>query len=319
MKNLLLNSGVILFFLVTISIHSCKKQEVPILTTSEIINITATSATCGGTITDEGSGTITARGVCWSTEGEPTIADNTTINGSGIGSFISTILSLDDGVTYYVRAYATNEAGTGYGLTLSFTTMLVDIDGNAYNIISIGNQYWMKENLKTTKYRNGDLIGTTSPATLNIGSESSPKYQWTYEGVESNVNTYGRLYTWYAVTDVRNVCPSGWHVPSDDEWMTLMDNIGGASINGGKLKETGMVHWASPNTGATNETGFTALPGGGRNEDSFLNIGNSGFWWSATESGSDVAWSWSLSNNISEISRLDLLKLAGFSVRCIKN
>jgi uncharacterized protein (TIGR02145 family) len=101
-----------------------------------------------------------------------------------------------------------------------------DVDGNVYTSVTIGTQVWMVENLKTTKYRNGDLIGTTNPATLDITGETSPKYQWPHDGNESNVATYyGRLYTWWAVTDSRNVCPTGWHVPSYAEWTTLTDYL----------------------------------------------------------------------------------------------
>src|SRR5688500_14669040 len=116
---------------------------------------------------------------------------------------------------------------------------VTDIEGNVYHTVTIGTQVWMAENLKTTKYRNGDLIGTTIPATLDISSESAPKYQWAYNGEESIVATYGRLYTWYAVTDSRNVCPTGWHVPSDAEWTTLTTYLGGESVAGDKLKENG--------------------------------------------------------------------------------
>jgi len=96
-----------------------------------------------------------------------------------------------------------------------------DIDGNVYHTVTIGTQVWMVENLKTTKYRNGDLIGTSTPATLDIRGESNPKYQWAYDGNESNVAVYGRLYAWYTLTDSRNVCPIGWHAPTDTEWTTL--------------------------------------------------------------------------------------------------
>ena len=129
-----------------------------------------------------------------------------------------------------------------------------DIDGNVYRTINIGTQVWMAENLKTTRYCNGDLIGTTTPATLDIESESAPEYQWAYDGNESNVTTYGRLYTWYVANDSRNVCSAGWHIPSDAEWTDL--------------------------------TEFTALPGGARLEDGcFYDIGHIGTWWSATEAG----------------------------------
>jgi uncharacterized protein (TIGR02145 family) len=143
---------------------------------------------------------------------------------------------------------------------------ITDVDGNVYTSVTIGTQVLMVENLKTTRYRNGDLIGTTTPATKDIHAEANPKYQWAYDGNESNVVTYGRLYTWDAVTDSRNLCPTGWHVPSDAEWTTLT-YLGGESAAGGKLKEAGTAHWLAPNTGATNESGFTALPGGIRDTD----------------------------------------------------
>ena len=137
---------------------------------------------------------------------------------------------------------------------------VTDVDGNIYGKVIIGTQIWLTENLKTTKYRNGDLIGTTTPAELNIYDEVTPKYQWAYNGNEDKVATYGRLYTWYVITDTRNICPTGWHVPSDAEWLTLENYLGGYAIAGGKLKEIGTTHWVTPNYMATNETGFTALP-----------------------------------------------------------
>src|SRR5664280_2965928 len=119
-----------------------------------------------------------------------------------------------------------------------------DGDGNLYNTITIGTQVWMAENLKATKYLNGEIIGTT---TANILEESSPKYQWAYGNDENNVPTYGRLYTWYAVTDSRSVCPTGWHVPIDTEWNALTTYLGGESVAAGKQKETGTTHWTTPN------------------------------------------------------------------------
>jgi uncharacterized protein (TIGR02145 family) len=148
----------------------------------------------------------------------------------------------------------------------------------------------MVENLKTTRYRNGDLIGTTIPDTLDITAEVAPKYQWAPNDDESNVPTYGRLYTWYAVTDTRNVCPTGWHVPLDVEWETLKSLLGGEYLAGGKLKETGTTHWETPNVGATNETGFTALPSGCRNIGYFIGFGVVSYWWCSTTepSGADA-------------------------------
>jgi uncharacterized protein (TIGR02145 family) len=201
--------------------------------------------------------------------------------------------------------------------------VIKDIDGNVYTSITIGTQVWMAENLKTTKYRNGDLIGTTTPATLDISAEATPKYQWAYDGDESNAAIYGRLYTWYAATDTRNVCPAGWHVPIDTEWTALATFLGGDQVAGGKLKETGLDHWQTPNEGATNETGFTALPGGIRvPEGSFYNMGLRGFWWSATEQSdfsNSIAWCRWIQNNFSEFVLVSERKKLGLSVRCLRD
>jgi len=194
-----------------------------------------------------------------------------------------------------------------------------DNDSNVYKTVTIGTQVWMAENLKTTKYRNGDLIGTTTPATLDISGETTPKYQWTYDGNESNVATYGRLYTWYAVTDNRNVCPAGWHVPSDAEWTTLITFLGGIRVAGGKLKETGTTHWQSPNIGATNESGFTALPSGGREANgTFGGVGDDGLWWSSSETSATIAYNRYM-DYLGFVSSSLGSKQDGFSVRCLRD
>lgn len=197
---------------------------------------------------------------------------------------------------------------------------VTDIGGNIYHTVTIGTRVWMGENLKTTKYSNGDSIGTTTPANLNISGQSTPKYQWAYGGIEGNVATYGRLYTWYAVTDSRNICPTGWHVPTNDELTTLITNFGADSISGAKLKETSTTHWKSPNTGATNESGFTALPGGYRGyEGSFYYLGYTGYWWSAMESDAANAWYRGLYYNNKTVHSLSNSKKVGFAVRCLRN
>jgi uncharacterized protein (TIGR02145 family) len=198
--------------------------------------------------------------------------------------------------------------------------IIKDADGNVYTSVKIGTQEWLIENLKTTKYRNGDLIGTTNPATLDISTEATPKYQWAYDGNESNVAMYGRLYTWYTVTDIRGVCPTDWHVPIDAEWTTLTTYLGGESLAGGKLKETGTTHWSAPNTGATNETGFTALPSGYRySNGSFYDIVLYGYWWSSTEYLPASARYWFLYFSNPSVGRLINFELYGFSVRCLKD
>lgn len=195
------------------------------------------------------------------------------------------------------------------------------IDGNVYNTVTIGTQGWMKENLKVTKYRNGDAIPTTTPATLDISGETSPKYQWAYNGDNNNAATYGLLYTWYAITDSRGVCPTSWHVPADSEWTTLTGYLGGGTVAGGKMKEAGTTHWNSPNTGADNSSGFTALPGGYRfSNGTFVSIGGSGSWWSATESGERGAWDRGLLYNHGGVFRSSYFnKGDGVSVRCVRD
>lgn len=195
-----------------------------------------------------------------------------------------------------------------------------DIDGNVYKIVSIGTQLWMVENLKVTKYSNGDEIGTTNTLTLDISSENSPAYQWNYDGYEPNADTYGRLYTWYAVVDNRGLCPTGWHIPSDLEWATLVDYLGGSEIAGCKLKESGTDHWYSPNAGATNESGFTALPSGARMvTGNFDYLSLATFWWTSTEETPSDAKLRCVNFDVCEVFEIYGDKKNGFSVRCLKN
>ena len=194
-----------------------------------------------------------------------------------------------------------------------------DVDGNVYKTTTIGTQIWMSENLKTTKYRNGELIGTTYPASMDIRSTLSPKYEWAYSGKESNSDIYGRLYTWYATTDNRGICPAGWHVPTDTEWSTLTTYLGGEVTAYSKLKEADEIHWIKYDTG-TNETGFTAIPGGIRNSRGpFDDLGSSSYWWSSTGSGSSEAWYRHMNNTPGSFYRYLYLKRNGLSVRCIMN
>lgn len=308
----------------------CKKDEenktptpstqIPVLTTGEINNITQSSATSGGNITSDGGATVIERGVCWSIGQTPTINENKTNDGTGTGSFTSNITGLEPNTNYYVRSFATNSNGTSYGSAISFKTLessgetVTDIDGNVYHTITIGTQVWMLENLKTTKYRNGE------PITYLTEMQDSTGAYCDYENSAVNSSIYGRLYNYAAIHDSRNICPNGWHVPTNNEWSTLIEFLGGENIAGGKLKETGATHWNSPNTGATNESGFTALPGGARFDDGFFQIGDIGVWWSSTEKNVYFAWSWQLWNGGQEIyNDNDYPKRYGFSIRCVKD
>jgi len=193
-----------------------------------------------------------------------------------------------------------------------------DADGNVYHTVTIGTQVWMVENLKTTTFNDGSIItpvtGTAAWSTL-----TTPAFAW-YNNIQtSNKDTYGALYNWYAV-NTGKLAPKGWHVASDAEWTTLITYLGGESVAGGKLKESGTAHWSTPNTGATNSIGFSALPGGSRYTNGlFYIMGTYGFWWSSTESSSTEALHVYMSNGASTITDKAGAKTMGFSVRCLKD
>jgi uncharacterized protein (TIGR02145 family) len=420
--------SIILIIVISIFIRCRKKEEVPIVTTNSISDITATSATSGGDITNDGGSKIIGRGVCWSTETSPTIANNKTIDGSGEGSFSSNLTALKGATNYFVRSYASNIAGTGYGPEMTFTTIgqppsagampatnisattvtlnasvdanqmstavifeygtttnygdtltaiqspvtggtltnvnadikglspttfyhyrvktvnqlgttygndltfstkLADVDGNFYNSVAIGSQIWMKENLKTTKYRNGDLIGTTAQASMDITTETSPKYQWAHSIID-----YGRLYTYYAITDSRNVCPTGWHIPTDGEWTTLTDYLsnngygfgGNANYIAKSLAaNSGFASDPTPgNVGndqaSNNSSGFTGFPGGGRYSSGIMNfVTLHGIWWSSTESSAAKAYFRCIGYIPAAVFRGEFSESYGLSVRCLKD
>ena len=196
-------------------------------------------------------------------------------------------------------------------------SMVFDYDGNIYETVEIGEQLWMAENLKTTHYNNGDEI----PKITNNGDWdglSSGAYG-DYDNNPTNSETYGRLYNWYTIDDDRGICPEGWHVPSDNEYTVLTDYLGGESVAGGKMKETGLDHWNSPNTGANNESGFSAFPAGYRNTSngSYYSMGSAGYFWSSSEGNSSSAWSRGLYCNSSNVDRYGASKRLGFSIRCL--
>ena len=298
----------------------------PIITTTTVSSVSVTTTISGGNITSDGGSMVTVRGVCWSTTQNPTIANSRTNDGTDTGSFISNIIGLTANTTYYYRAFATNNVGTSYGSALSFTTLpasgliVTDIDGNIYHTVTIGTQVWMVENLKTSRYRNGDLIPNITDDTQWSNLTSGAYCQNT----NISINLYGLLYNWYAVSDIRNISPIGWHIPSDTEWTTLIDYLGGKMIAGGKLKESGTAHWADPNTAATNEFGFTALPGGYRwsNGIYFNYPAGSSCLWSSTKGNNGIgesAYLRLLNWNSGVVEKGDFELKYGLSVRCLRD
>ena len=344
MKRLFKNSLiVILLFGTAMYLPSCKKEEnpltPPVVLTSNVSDITQNTALIEGTVTDNGGTDILIIGSCWSTSPNPTISSNKTSNIGGSGSFTSNITGLTASTNYYVRAYATNSSGTSYGNELTFTTnnivikastiifnpdltygVIEDVDGITYKTIQIGNQTWMAENLRTTRLNDETPIPNVKDG-KEWGDLETPGYSWYNNDFSAYTTVYGAYYNWFTV-NTGKLCPSGWHVPSDTEWGTLTTYLGGGSIAGGKLMETGNTHWLNSNSGATNSTGFTGLPGSFRAYDVYLEFsgyvffdpGYFGYWWSASESGSDCLMG---NSNFTGVEQLP--KNTGASVRCVKD
>lgn len=211
------------------------------------------------------------------------------------------------------------------------TNKVTDADGNTYPTITIGTQVWMAENLRTTKYRDGSSIPLVTDNTQwnNNNNNGNPLQQpmmcWPNNDKTTNTNNkIGALYNWYAINPStnsnKNVCPTGWHVPTDNEWKTLSDFLGGRLVAGGKMKTIGTEYWDAPNLDATNSSGFSGLPGGYRNNfGEFTASGLRGFWWSSNEEDAIVATCRFLDCNSNDLGDLSGDKTVGVSVRCVKD
>jgi len=317
--------GMVLFVIAFQVFMSCKKDNTSLSTvkTLPVLYVSSTAATLGISVESDGGSRVTECGIYIATSQNPENSGQRFQIGSDTGTFIGQLTGLLPEVQYYVKSYSQNEKGESLGNQVDFTTpgTAKDIDNNTYESVKIENQIWLASNLKTTSYRNGDPIETTTPATADITGESTPKYQWAYEGDEINAHTYGRLYTGYALTDTRGICPTGWHVPSDTEWTTLTNALGGEEVAGGFMKETGIIHWDTPNTKATDISLFAALPGGGREEaGSFSNIALGQFGWFWTSTFEDITqFSRILRYDDGTASRMNSGRGAGHSVRCVKD
>ncbi len=302
--------------------NSCKSRAALTVTTASVSGIMQTGAVSGGEVITRKHNTVVAKGVCWALNPDPVLSDSKTNEGPGKGVFTSSVTGLQPGTDYYLRAYATTGSDTVYGTNVSFATenysTVTDIEGNIYNVITIGKQTWMAENLKTSTYNDGSSIHKVKDEAAWAGS-STPACCWYGNDEEAFRQIYGTLYNWYSV-NTGKLCPSGWHVPSDAEWSVLVAFLNGEKIAGGKLKEAGTTYWVEPNYGATNEYGFTALPGGFRYYDGkFFDFGFSGYWWSSSELTASRAFFRFLYYNESIIYRFDNDKKNGFSIRCLKD
>ena len=311
----------------------CLKNSLPQVNTNSVTNVTHSLALVNGEVISEGDQN-TVRGFCYSTTSNPTISNDTMVNGTGLGIYSGTLKNLTPLTTYYVRAYATNSLGTSYGTGLSLTTdslpgvrcpgtpSVTDIDANLYYTVQIGTQCWTQSNLKVTRYRNGDTIPTgLSNSAWQITTSGAYAI---YNNDPMNDGVYGKLYNHYAVTDSRGLCPTGWHVPSNAEWTTLENHLGGSSVAGRALKSTAIQPtpggWNPPYTGATNSSGFTALPSGLRNSNgNFSSIPYVGLWWSASVSSGFSAWSRYMDFTAGYIYNQGDARSDGYSVRCLKD
>lgn len=312
--------------------------------------IARTAAGASGTIIEEGSDSISDKGFCWSTETEPDLSDHVTEKVFSDEEHMERRMrGLLPNTTYFVRAYATNSAGTVYGNEESFTTKpadamtlfnpdlsygtVQDIDGNTYKTIVIGEQEWMAENLKTTMLSDGTAI----PFFTLVAKEDlpySPAYSW-YENNESVFkDIYGAYYNGFALSTSK-LCPSGWHVPSDEEWKILemqlgmtgedADEIGSrGSTEGAQLKEAGTYNWVVESEPGSNLSGFTALPGGnGSWYGGYVGEGYAGLWWTSTPLDPDYYNAWLLIRwivgNVSWIARSEYETQGFLNVRCVKD
>jgi len=334
----ILTSLLILATGLSFALTGCSKKDdtpadvpktVPVVTTAAVTDITQTSATCGGNITSDGGSTIILHGIQWSLTPGFEKYTNLAVAGTWSGPFVTLVTGLSPNALYYIRAFAANGIGAGYGSTETLKTLkpvidsVADVNGNIYHVVPIGTQSWLCENLRVTKYNNGDAIPNV---TVDVTWKNLSTGAWcVYDNQAANGSVYGNLYNWHALADSRGLCPAGWHVPTDAEWNSLSTFLGGMTTAGGPLKSTGTLEagsglWYAPNTGATNSTGFTGLPGGTRiNYGNYYSLGNVGYFWSSSDTATDNAFNFVLDANNEELVRVYNFKTNGFSVRCCKD
>ena len=338
----------ILALALTSALFSCKKETTTPNTTSNDVSISGfdcAGVKIAGTLTkDKVASNVTATLTYTGGNGKIYITKSHTSTGvSGLSAtLLAGTLANGDGTLVYTISGTPTTAGTANfaialgGQTCSINVNVKDVtqtngklgpnitdaENNTYKTVTIGTQTWMAENLKVSKYSDGTTIPNI---TDNTQWQNDTTGAWSYYNNDVTNNAkYGKLYNWYAVSKTtngnKNVCPTGWHVPTDAEWTVLTDYLGGESVAGGKMKEVGTTSWNSPNTEATNISLFTGLPGGTRYDYGLYSIfGNSGYWWSSTEYGTDIAWNRNLSDNVEYAYRDVGSKGDGLSVRCLRD
>lgn len=310
----------------TTLVQSTEPPIPPTVGSSPVTSVGLTTASSGGDVTDDGAAQVIERGVCWGTSPNPVSTGSHTSDGTGTGVFTSSVTGLEPGTVYYIRAYATNVAGTSYGDEFRFSTLIADADGKAYRTVLTGTQLWMAENLA--------YLPTVSPPTVK--SSTDPVYYvYGYTGgtdvvaakTHPNYALYGVLYNWPAATAA---CPVGWHLPSDAEWKVLEMTAGMTQ------SEADAINWRGTDEGpalradfgwnnsgnGNNALGFTGLPGGYRNyqTSTFDGAGDWAWWWTSTPNTDVFSWVRALTSTMPSVYRSGTgHDEYGMSVRCVKN
>jgi uncharacterized protein (TIGR02145 family) len=300
---------------------SCKKESYhPFVITQPATDIAGFSASLNGTVNTRGLPATVSFEYGTSPSYDNTIVAEDELTIDQDTNIVVSISGLSPNTTYHYRLRAENVDGISYGDDLTFKTLMVvtDIDGFKYESIEIGTQVWLTSNLKTSRYRNGNVIPLTA-SDYTWANTSSGAY-CSYGNENANVSLYGALYNWYAVVDPRGLCPTGWHVPTNEDWTTLTAYLGGLEISGGKMKETGFDFWFEPNSGATNSSGFKAKGAGFRDyTGTYADFKMLAYIWSSSEYSSTHGIARKFFYDFPSVSFAGNFKNSGFSVRCIKD
>lgn len=316
-------------------IKSFSTNDIPSLLTTCEITPGSTIAKIGGSIITNGGSEVIERGVYFSKSPDPALGGTKTTIDTDNDIFSITKNNLEYNNVYYAVSYAINDVGEGLGNSIEFlvsdvTGFISDIDGNSYKTVLIGDQWWMAANLSVTRFNDGSSLIKEESFSSWLENEN-PAYCWFNNDEITNRNPYGAMYNAYAIESNKNICPSGWHIPSDDEWKILesilgmpdneLDNLGyRGTLEGGKLKETGTTHWKTPNTAASDEFGFSAIPGGMRSPNNdFVSFGNAGFYWTSSTNELGDFYRRLLYYEESRIHRSTSPHNTGLSIRCVKD
>jgi uncharacterized protein (TIGR02145 family) len=312
-----------------------KNLSLAILGNLNVPTITANGAKIEGNILNDGASSLKELGIIYSDKPNPTISENIILLDPKSSEFSFSLSGLNENSTFYLRPYAINSVGLSYGNTIQIKTLsfnekgnmsyINDLEGNVYKTVNIDQKIWMGDNLNTSKFSNGDIINNVKDRTSWTNLKTPA---WCNYGNDDNLGIkLGKLYNWFSVNDSRNICPSNWHVASDDEWTSLINLLGGDNIAGGPLKETGFTTWSSPNKGATNSSGLNIKSNGYRNfeitqytdQNLFSALGSYGTFWTSSSFDQTNSWHRYFYWGETAVNRGTSNKINGLAIRCIKN